>query len=57
VYPKTEVTHEAGISRILGKLRLEIVHSAGAICDQNSKLFLSHQKEFMAGHVGIKRVY
>jgi hypothetical protein len=36
----------------------EGIHWAGAGCDQkNSKFFVSHQKEFMAGHVGVKGVY
>jgi hypothetical protein len=34
------------------------VNSAGAVCDQKtSKFFISHQKESMAGHVGISGVY
>jgi hypothetical protein len=33
-------------------------NSAGAACDQKtSKFFISHQKEFMAGHMGVKGVY
>jgi hypothetical protein len=35
-----------------------VVNGAGAVCDQkNSKFFISHQKEFMAGHVSVKGVY
>jgi hypothetical protein len=34
------------------------VNSTGAVCDQeSSKFFVSHQKESMAGQVGIKGVY
>jgi hypothetical protein len=34
------------------------VNRAGAVCGQKtSKFFVSHQKESMAGHVGLKRVY
>jgi hypothetical protein len=31
---------------------------AAAVCDQKtSKIFVSHNEEFMAGHVGVKAVY
>jgi hypothetical protein len=34
------------------------VKSAGAVYDQKtSKFFVSHQKESMAGHMGVKGVY
>jgi hypothetical protein len=34
------------------------VNDTGAVCDQKtSKFFVSHQKESMAGHVGVKGVY
>jgi hypothetical protein len=34
------------------------VNGAGAVCDQkNYKFFISYQKEFMAGHMGVKGVY
>jgi hypothetical protein len=39
-------------------LHLAAVNGAGAICDQkNSKFVISHQQEFMAGHMGVKGVY
>jgi hypothetical protein len=34
------------------------VNSAGAVCDQKtSRFFVSHQKESMAGHVGVNGIY
>jgi hypothetical protein len=34
------------------------VNGTGAVCDQKSKFFISHQKEPMGGHmVGVKGVY
>jgi hypothetical protein len=36
----------------------QTVNGTGALYDQkNSKFCISHQKEFMGGHVGVKGVY
>jgi glycyl-tRNA synthetase beta subunit len=40
------------------KTHTHSVNSAGVVCDpKNSKFFISHQKESLAGHVGVKGVY
>jgi hypothetical protein len=45
-------------SEYRGVLLLPAVNGSGAVCDQkSSKSFVSHQKESIAGHVGIKGVY
>jgi hypothetical protein len=37
---------------------IKSVNAAGAVCDQkNSKFFISHQKEFKAGHMHVKGAY
>jgi hypothetical protein len=41
---------------LFGDRGSESANSTGAVCDQPSKFFVSHQKESMARHVGVKCV-